>query len=241
MKAFRVAQVLVIIGLMILIDRVAAVPSGVGTITPISSGRMTIDGGSNVSAVAGNVSEIILNGNSITQTWQGYFGNVSGKIVLGDINNNTFYDWSAASAHGEVYATRSATTPIWANIKCANISDVSSEDAYLGTNQSTDVDSVNNTFVNTTGFPSFYVGSVLINNSKGCPGTMMYNASGVKSTTNFAEVLLSDTSNMIYTSVLEQKAVGFDNRPHDFEMLVGENGHGGDMNPTTYFFYLELG
>jgi hypothetical protein len=70
---------------------------------------------------------------------------------------------------------------------------------------------------------------------------MMYNASGVKSTTNFAEVLLSDTSNMIYTSVLEQKAVGFDNRPHDFEMLVGENGHGGDMNPTTYFFYLELG
>ncbi len=29
--------------------------------------------------------------------------------------------------------------------------------------------------------------------------------------------------------------------PYDFEMLVLEDGHAADLNPTTYFFYVELG
>jgi hypothetical protein len=182
-----------------------------------------------------------LNGNTITNTWQGYFGNVTGKIVLGNSNNNTFYDWNAASPHGEIFATRTSSTPTWTSIRCANVTNILAEDTYLGANQTADVDSVNNTFLNSSSFNQFYVGSVNINTSQNCFATRMYNASGVKSTANFAEVLLSDTSNMIYTSIIDQATIGFDNRTHQFEMLVGENGHGGDTATTAYYFYVELG
>jgi len=219
---------------------VLALPSGPNTITVVSSGRYSTTGALNVSALAGNVTELNFNGNTITRTWQGYFGNITGKIILGDANNKTFYDWNLASAHGEIYATKVSSVPTWASIRCANITNVNTEDTTLGTNQTTDVDSVNNTFLNSTTFPSFYVGSVYINSTPGCYATHMYNSSGVKSTTNFNEVLLSDTSNLIYTTVLDQQALGYDNRTHDFEMIVGENGHGTDVAVTPYYFYLEL-
>ena len=242
MKGLKIAWIITMVfGFIFMICSVSALPSGVGAITPISSGRMSISSAQNQSALAGNVSEVVMTGNTITQTWQGYYGNVSGKMILGDANNNTFYDWSAASAHGEIYATRSATTPVWTNIRCANPANITAEDTYLGTNQSTDPDSVNNTFLNTTNFNQFYVGSVNINTSQNCFATRMYNQSGLKSTSSWAEVLLSDTTNNIYTSILESKVTGFDNRNHDFQMLVGENGHGTDTATTTYYFYLELG
>jgi len=219
----------------------SALPSGPSSITQISSGRYSLTSAQNLSALAGNVSETNFNGNSITNTWQGYFGNVSGKIILGDANNKTFYDWTLASARGKIYATRTASVPTWASIRCANITNVNTEDATLGTNQTSDLDSVNNTFLNLTTFPSFYVGSVYINSTPGCYATKLYNSSGVKSTTNFNEILLSDTSSLIYTGLLEQQSTGYDNRTHDFEMLVGENGHGSDTAVTPYYFYLELG
>jgi hypothetical protein len=217
-----------------------AAPSGPGTVTTVSSSRFGSVPGYNLSAIAGNVTELSINGTTITQTWQGYFGNITGKIVLGNANNQTFYDWNLASPRGEIYATRTSSVPSWANVRCANFTNVNSEDAALGVNQANDADSVNRTFLNTTDFTSFYVGSVLINNALGCYGTRMYNATGVKSSTTFAEVLLHDNTNLIYTALLDQNALGFDNRNHDFEMLVGENGHSGDSTVTPYYFYLEL-
>ena len=223
-----------------LID-IKALPSGVGGINVLSSSRYGINGGSNMTALAGNVTELYVSANGITQTWQGYFGNVSGKIVLGDANNNTFYDWNAANPVGEIYATRSSSTPTWSSIKCANVTNVNAEDAALGTNQSVAADSVNNTFLNTTTFNSFYVGSIYIDSTSGCYATKMYNASQQKSSSDFAEVLLSDNTNLVYTAIIDHGATGFDSRTHDFEMLVGENGHNGDIAVTPYYFYLELG
>ena len=42
-------------------------------------------------ATAGNVSEIYLNHTQVTEGWQGYYGNVSGIIVLDDSNDNSMY------------------------------------------------------------------------------------------------------------------------------------------------------
>jgi len=218
---------------------VAAAPTGPTTTTNLGSSRYSTAGAANVSAVAGNVTEINFIANTITSTWQGYYGNITGKIRLGNSNNQSLYDWNLTSPSGQVYATRISTVPTWASIRCANQAEVYSEETVLGVNQTTDQDSVNRTFLNTTSFTSFYVGSVNINTTQNCRAVQLYNSSGASSS-NFGEVLLSDASNMIYAGLISNPALGFDNRSHQFEMIVGENGQNGDSTVTPYYFYLEL-
>lgn len=219
---------------------VIALPTGPSSaITPLSSSRYSEASAKTADAIAGNVSEINLNANAITQTWQGYFGNITGNILLGNSNNNTLYNWALASPQGEVYATSVASVPAWANVRCANVTEIAAEDASLGVNQSRDADSVNNTF-SIQSHVGFYVGSVNLANDT-CYSTYLYNFSGAQSN-YWSEILLSDDASvpLIYTALLEDNIFGFDNRTHDFQMIVGENGHNGNTATTTYYFYLEL-
>jgi len=189
------------------------------------------------SAIAGNVTYLTLYGYSITQAWQGYYGNVSGTIQLADDNDKVLYNWSTLTPNGEVYATR-ALDANFAAISCAGAGDISSEEASVG-QSSDDVDSISNTF-DAKSHPSFFVGSIQIpvNN---CSSANLYDSGGEQSS-SFYEVLLKDSgSNIIYTSILEKDKEGFDGDNYDFEMIVTENGHGNDTTSTTYYFYIEFG
>ncbi len=220
---------------------VMAVPTGPSDINYITSSRYSVNAASNVSAIAGNTTELNFVTNSITNTWQGYYGNISGNILLGDSNNNTLYNWSTASPNGEIYAT-TGSLPNWTSIRCANQTEIDDEDAALGVNQTTDQDSVNRTFQNTTTLDVFYVGTQVINSSaQNCYAVNLNDETG-SSSTDFQEVILHDNaSSLVYTALIKQNSNGFDGNTHDFEMLVGEDGHNGDNNPTTYYFYVELG
>ena len=232
--------VLVLLVAAIVLSVISATPSGPDSINIIGSSRFNVTGAQTVPAQAGNITEFNANANGITQTWQGYFGNVSGAILLADANNHTFYDWNSASPYGEIYAVRNSTVPAWASIQCASTAQINAEDLALNVTQATDADSVNRTFLNSTSFTQFYVGNKNINTTQNCFAVNLFNSSG-QSTTNFGEVLLHDGSNLVYTGLLAPKTTGFDNKPHDFEMLVGANGHNGASGIATYYFYLELG
>ena len=217
-----------------------ALPTGPdGSITPISSSRYSESSAKTADAIAGNVTEINLNANAVTQTWQGYFGNITGNIVLGDSSNNTFYNWALANPKGEIFATKTASVPAWTSVRCSNVTEISAEDTALGTNESRDSDSINNTFAARV-HNSFFVGSVSIPQNN-CYSTNLYNATGAQSV-YFKEVLLSDAAShgVIYTGLLDNNAPGFDGKTHDFQIIVGENGHNGDTTTTPYYFYLEL-
>jgi len=246
--------------MLVAISVVSALPSGPTTdLTPSNSSRWDTWGPKTMQAIAGNVTEFNTNGSTITRTWQGYFGNITGMIVLGDSNNNTLYDWYLASPQGEIYAVRNPTVPDWYNVRCSSTAEMQAEDLALGVNESIDEDSVNNTFVvggapdqiNRFGageltYPLFYVSNVTIT-ADSCPLAVMYNSSYMPSP-YFKEVLLSDqgVAPIIYTAIIAHtlnpfaESDGFDQRTHDFEMIVGENGHGTDTVTSTYYFYLEL-
>ncbi len=202
----------------------------------VSSSSYTGSGPTVLNASAGNLTELTTHLNFNTEAWQGYYGRVVGQIVLDDPNGNNLYNWTAASPTGKIYAVRSISVD-WPNVGCANIPSISHEDTALGIHP-TDADSLDNTFFNTTPIPAFYVGSILINSSRDCYATKLYNATSQPG--DFTEVLLSDNNQMIYTSLISPNSLGFDNSGHDFEMIVGENGHLGDTAPTTYYFYLEM-
>jgi hypothetical protein len=218
-----------------------ALPTGPSNIDPLGSSRYPVTSASNISALAGNVTELNFLANSVTNVWQGYFGNISGSIKLGDVNNNTLYDWTTASPSGEIYATRSGTTPAWDTIQCADSAQINQEDLDLTVNQSVEKDSVNNTFLNTTSFNIFYVGNITIDPAvQNCYAVNLNDESGSPSS-DFQEVILNDGSAIVYAALISQNALGFDTGTHDFQMIVGENGHNGDTSTTEYYFYVELG
>jgi hypothetical protein len=221
------------------VSMVVAAPTGPSSFNTLSTSRYDSAGAANISAVAGNVTELNFVANTITNTWQGYFGNVTGTIVLGNSNNQSMYNWNSSSPTGQIYATRIDTVPNWNLIRCADQIEVNAEDLVLGVNQSVDQDSVNKTFLNDTLFNTFYVGSKNINSTQDCRAVQLFDSTGLASS-DFSEVLLSDTSNIIYTGLITTPKTGFDNRTHQFEMLVGENGHLGDTTATPYYFYIEL-
>jgi len=214
---------------------VRAEPSG-ATLTPGASERGSPASPESLQVQAGNVTELNISGTSITQSWAGFYGDVTGTIVLEDANGNKFYDWTAANPQGEVYAAR-VSSITWSNVRCANSTEIANENTAL--NMGSSADNITNTF-NSNTHPQFYVGSVNIA-ANSCSATNAY-VNGAAQTGDFYNVLLSDgTGNIIYTAILDPDTTGFDGDTHDFELLVGEDGHGAAAGTTTtYYFWVEI-
>ncbi|MBS3142878.1 hypothetical protein J4464_05830 [Candidatus Woesearchaeota archaeon] len=269
MKRVHALIILVLILSILSIPFVLATttPEGPQTLTVVNSSRRTPAPSSSLQATAGNVTHLNIAANTVTQSWQGFVGNITGTITLDDSRNNTLYDWQAADPEGEIYATYLQTVD-WSlgNVQCWNWTHTVAsylQLVELETNPAAgdgapnvyggigaladDPDGVNETFT-APGLgmhASFYVGSQLINGSLGpsCPITRLYNSTGQGT---FQEVILyhdgtgASNDGVIYTAIINQSVIGYDTQRWDFEMIVGENGHEGDVTPITYYFYVEL-
>ncbi len=224
---------------IVFVQSVYASPSSPVFLDTLSSSSRELPSVSNgsISAQGGNITQVNIEAITITKAWQGYYGNISGNIVLDDADNNSFYSWgNASSLAGEVYATRNSTIQ-WQNIRCLNGSERADEETYLG-QIAVSGDSVTNTF-NNTAHPSFYVGTVPIGNDT-CFSTNA-NVNGTSQQNAFYQILLSDnSSNSIYTTIIENKKHAFNGQIADFQLMVGENEHTGNVGPTSYYFFVEL-
>ena len=99
-----------------------------------------------------------------------------------------------------------------------------------------------------TAHPSFFVGTAFIAAGT-CPATDIFQQ-GSDVDDDFVEVLLTDNSSIIFTTIIENDATGNSTDPlgyktsanasYDFQMLVGDDGHDGDTNSRTYYFFIEL-
>ena len=110
--------------LALAVSMVSAVQPFGATVNLETSSHALADLATSNNALAGNVTELTISGFSTTQTWQGYFGNVSGTIQLADAADNVMYNWTLANPSGEVYASTAQDTIAWANIACASAGDV---------------------------------------------------------------------------------------------------------------------
>ena len=217
----------------------AVVPFGVENIVVENTSTSMVDSAQSVQAQAGNVTELNIFGYSVTQSWQGYFGNVSGTIQLADSSDNIMYNWSLADPEGEIYASVNSSIN-WAGTSCwdmnSNINIL--ESAY--NIASDDVDGIDETF-NWATHSEFYVNNIHIA-ANSCNSTRIFDSTGQGTANNYEEVILEGGSGeIIWTAIIEEGAVnGFDGRNHDFQMLVPEDGHGTDLDTTPYYFYVEL-
>jgi hypothetical protein len=220
---------------------VFAIPLGPESMTSGPSSRADVNYSvKNTSAMAGNVTELNITANTITKSWQGYFGSITGKIVLSDGNNNKFYDWNLTVPTGEVYASPN-TSVNWAVIKCFNFTapnsaiNLTTVHGWFNISNS-DPDSVDKTFNNTDN-ALFSVGSVSIT-ANTCPSTYTY-VNGSAQSNYFQNVLLTDNSSLVFTSLINNDIHGFNTVSHDFQLLVAEDGHTDNL-VTPYYFWIEL-
>ncbi|MCK4997495.1 hypothetical protein KAS08_04270 [Candidatus Pacearchaeota archaeon] len=235
----------------------AVQPFGAET-TFINSTRAPIDEAQSIQAQAGNVTEINIFGYSPTQTWQGYFGNITGTIQLADAGDNVMYNWSLASPQGEIYASTNDSIN-WANIQCFNFTAEGNYNPETGNEGNTsmygtnltqleelfnidwdDVDGVNETF-NLFDHDKFYTNNLEFSENE-CRSTRLFGDAGNGTDGEFEEVLMYEptTRSVVFASIIDEDVMGFDNRSHDFQMLVLEDGHGTDTEESTYYFYVEL-
>jgi len=229
---------LIMVAITLGISFTFADPVGSETVTTTSSSSRTAPViGESADARGGNVSQINIEALSVTQSWQGYYGQVSGEITLDDANNNTFYNWTITTVSGEVYASRQSSLS-WTLVNCMNDSNITDEESYLGQTAS-DSDSVSNTF-NLNAHPGFSTGARAIA-ANNCSSTYGY-VNNATQTANWSMVLLFDYVNneTIYASIMNDSTVGFDGGTYDFQMLVGENEKSGSEGVTSYYFWVEL-
>jgi hypothetical protein len=265
-KMNRYSLALFVISFLVLssIGALALSPSG-ASITPQGSPERSIaDPAIGVPAQAGNITEIDINGFSTTQTWQGYFGNVTGTIELTDGNNYSMYNWSAASPKGEIYASTNQTGIQWQYVQCLNFTAYGNDStpdllnaggtSKYGANLSVlekrfnvtedDADGVNETFNllgGASGHREFYTSNLRFAPGQ-CQSTRIFANLGYGEQGKFEEVLLYEpaSASVIFTTLLDRDSMGFDQARHDFEMLVLEDGHRDNVVHTPYFFYVEI-
>lgn len=247
----------------------AVQPFGVTNITRGNSTRATPDLAANTSAIAGNVTELTIFGYSVTQTWQGYYGNVTGTIVLSDAQDHQMYNWTLASPEGEIYATTAGDSLDWTDIQCFNFTadgTFADDSANRGATSQhgmnlaqleaaynitwDDVDGVNETF-SLDGSQEhggglqhelFYTNNLQFDPNE-CVSAHLFKPNGAIGAGDFQEVMLYEPTSqaVVWTSILDEEDIaGYDGKYHDFEMLVLDDGHGTDLATTTYYFYAEL-
>jgi hypothetical protein len=263
-KRFTFLVLLLFGVLLVLPFTLALTPSG-ATVTRGNSSSAVADAAGSDNALAGNVTSLDLWARTTTQSWQGYFGNVSGTIQLADGSGNVMYNWTQASPRGEVYSSTNQTI-FWTNVQCFNFSATGAytneagnggQTNKFGTNLSElqarfgisnnasnyDPDSVNNTFslLGAGTHNLFYTANKQFSEGQ-CQNTRIFDSTGTGVNDRFEEVLQYEpvSASVIFTSILNQDLSGFDSKTHDFEMLVPENGHGTDVATTPYYFFVEL-
>lgn len=258
MKKENLIGIMLVLCLILSFSLVKSIsPSGADT-TVGTSETAPADAPETVQAQAGNVTQINIYGYSTTQTWQGYFGNVSGTLELADASNNTFYNWSLAQPEGEVYASINSSVN-WPSIQCFNFTasgaggaenpgetnlggkNVTTLETEFGIAQD-DVDGVNETFsFPANGHDQFFTGNLQFSEGE-CPSTKVFSQGGAVDD-QFEQALLYEpnTGSVVFAAILEPESVtGFNGLDNDFQMLVLENGHGGDTDTTTYYFFVEI-
>jgi hypothetical protein len=262
-KEFVILLIFVIIGMMVFcfLDFVNAVKPYGANVSHVKTETAPLDDPVGMNAQAGNVTELNIFGYTTTQAWQGYFGNVTGTVQLGDASDNILYNWSVVSPRGEIYASTNDSVQ-WGFIHCFNFTATGTyaddsanvgNTSLFGMNLSqlesnfninaTDVDGVDETFnlIGAGTHDRFYTANNEFSEGE-CRNTRVFSNAGQGENNKFEEVLLYDSNRraVVFTSILEEDLLGFDNRSHDFEMLVLEDGHGEDTSVTPYYFYVEL-
>lgn len=222
--------------MIFLFSFVIAAPVGPDDIEFNSNETKTVAAAQMVNISGGYIASYNLTATIQNPRWKAFIGEVTGSFTLDDSSGSTIYDWTLSSITGRVYSTRNDSTLSWALVNCSNVTSLEEENVNM-VHTNTD-DNITATFDDNT-HGSFYVGAVNIE-ANSCPTLNTY-VNNATQDSSFEEVALITEENIVYATLLEENAVGYDGNTYDFQMIVPENGTVGFSGATAYYLYVEIG
>lgn len=221
----RIFHASIVLALMILSAAIAyaATPNGAQIYSTSDMGRFPTPGPDDVDLQAGNITRINLVSNMSTIRWTGLFGNASGSLKLGDSGGIVMYSWTALG--NLVYL--SEDTPAWATLADASEADVGAVYTFIA---SSAADNYTNTFSNA---PED-IGSNLFTISSD------YATSMSNSTTVWKTYSLTDGANIVFAGKVSSGGQAYNGDYVDYQMLIPEDGTGGDETTTNWMLFIEL-
>lgn len=212
---------------MLLASVSAQTAAGVST----SNANETVSTGSpgEVTTQAGATTQVDISQDTLTEKWAGFYGTVSGSLVLGDASGNNFYQWTA----NDFSSSKVVAVPGGDAIP-SSIAAVGSPNSFLGGGFDQGTDDAASTFNNT--------GDVTLNDNT-ASGTALARTFNQDGETFFETYLAENTNDggtdspaYIAQGVSEQ--TGFDGSTQvNYQMMVGV---GENSDQKKFDFYLEL-
>jgi hypothetical protein len=229
-----------IFGIFFSITLVFAATPELPGITSVNNSTSTNTNNGFFNISGGYISTINLDATFQNSRWKAFVGNVSGKYTLDDEAGQTIFDWTFATITGKVYATRDTGTVEWASLTCADATEVGAENTAM-IHTPTAVDNINNT-LNRTTHSAFWAANKFFAADNCNFGVLTYvNDANQGAGTDFEEIVLHDGTSLVYATILEDNAEGYDTaKTFDFQMIVPENGTSGYTGATPYYIYVEL-
>ncbi|MCK4670722.1 MAG: hypothetical protein KAT43_05975 [Nanoarchaeota archaeon] len=203
-------------------------------ITNVTHETYTGTGGT-TNATGGYIANRDLLVQSQTNAWQGYYGQITGNLSLADASGDVMYAWTSVTIEGEVFASRSNSV-VWTSIAAyngtgVNMSNCTVEETITGTGS----DRVNKTFTAGTGpRASTNIANQVIAVNSAC-ATETY-VSGAQVSDVWEEYILTDGTNYVWASEINDSGTAFDGNTEDFQLIVPAN-----TTTLTYYLYVELG
>mgnify|MGYP000698084768 CR=1 FL=1 len=230
---FKIIFVFVL--LMGLIGFVEALPSGPDAINITSNETSTgSTSGSIVNISGGYVANLNVTATVQNPHWKGFVGWIDGMFTLDDASGSSVYDWSLSSVSGEIYASRNASSVNWTGIGCASAAEIDVEDGLL---DHTKEDNISSTFSGLNS-ETYVIAGVQIA-AGDCFAANSY-INNVSQSGNFEEIVLHDSSNVLFAAEIENAVVGYDGVGYDFQMIVPENGNETFTGVSAYYLYVEI-
>lgn len=204
-------------------------PAQVGTQTFLT--RWEAGPADTVTTEGGNISvQGITAGNTLTEKWAGFFGNLTaGGVILADNDSgNSLYEWSG-SIDGSVVCLTSGTTFDWANAQAGTGANVDAQWGFTAT----DIDSGTNT-VGTGGCNVYFIGPGTIN------GNVINHAAGSFDTCVLGESNVSSKDDMAFCVNADDSGTSYTGAAANYELMVPTSEGVGPGPAETYYVYVEV-
>lgn len=197
----------------------AAEPGGADISDELDLGNFpTATSTDSVDLTSGSITQANLNTTQSTFRWVGLLGNVTGNIVLGDSASNILYQWTA---RGNIVFASEAATINWSGLVAGSVANAP---GYLTTTAS---DNYTNTF---DAAPTLLPSNIFTG----------ITAPAAETTGGWETLHLYDGTENIWAGIVRDAVASYRGDTVDFQMIIPEDGVGGDTTPTTYNLWVEL-
>lgn len=213
---------------------VLATPTGPTSINITSNTTKATVAGAMVNISGGYISKVNVTATVQNPHWKAFVGWINGRFTLTDATGSQIYDWTLTTISGEIYATRNSSTISWGSIRCANITNITTEENALVHNGA---DNISSTFSGTNANTFVTAGQTI--SAGACRATNTYVNNATQSAV-FEEVILYDGVSIVFASVLEDNEAGYDGSGYDFQLLAPENASQTWAGATAYYLYVEI-